>query len=585
MAARSRILFITIAFVVLFVSAVGRLFYLQVIKGAYYKSKALSQQGVSEQILPERGNIYLTTLAGETKSGQVERKDVPIALTRTWYNVWISPKEITPESQEAVVKNLAAVLGLEEKNVRERVFKTDDPYEPLKDKVDKKVIEALEKLNYRGVHWNPFQDRYYPLGEFASQVTGFVSRTNPDGSTTDIKNGQYGLEGFFNSKLKGESGYIAGFKKALGSLILPLSRITKPKKGEDIYLTLDYNIQMTVEKELKKTAEKFNAEGASAIVINPKTGAIMAMAVWPNFDPNKYNEVKNASTFMNSNVQLVFEPGSIFKPITMASALDINVVSPDLKYYDSGEVKVSGFTIRNSTLQSWGEQTMTQVLEKSLNTGVIFVLRRMPQGVWREYVNNFGFAEKTGITLSGEAKGDLSNLKSGIEVDWVTSAFGQGISVTPLAMTNAIAAIANGGELLAPYIISKITAGDEVVFTGERMVKRRVIKPETSKTLTGMLVNVVENGSGKQARIPGYSVAGKTGTAQVAAPSGGYTDKTIHTFVGYSPAYDPAFLMLIKLDNPQGIRFSEGSAAPMFKNVGEFILHYLEVPPDKAITK
>ena len=246
---------------------------------------------------------------------------------------------------------------------------------------------------------------------------------------------------------------------------------------------------------------------------------------------------------------------------------------------------MSGFTIRNSTLQAWGEQTMTQVLEKSLNTGAIFVLRRMPQGVWREYIKNFGFAEKTDISLSGEAKGDINNLNSGVEVDWVSSAFGQGISVTPLAMAGAIGVIANGGELLKPYLVSKIVDGDRVVFEGGKVVKRRVIKDSTSATLTKMLVNVVENGSGRQARIPGYSVAGKTGTAQVAGPTGGYTDKTIHTFVGYSPAYDPKFLMLIRLDNPKGVRFSETSTAPIFRSVGEFILRYFNVRPDKPINR
>jgi cell division protein FtsI/penicillin-binding protein 2 len=292
------------------------------------------------------------------------------------------------------------------------------------------------------------------LGELASQVVGFVGQGgDPD---EKIKSGKYGLEGYFNNNLKGETGYIAGVKKALGSLVLPLSEVVEAKKGQDIYLTIDYNIQLVLERELKNAMDKWSADGANGIVMDPQTGAVLAMATLPNFDPNVYNKVKDISSFLNSNIQLVFEPGSIFKPITMAAAADINVVSPDLTYFDSGEVKVGDHTIRNSTRKAWGEQTMAQVLEKSLNTGVIFVLRRMPPGVWREYVNNFGFGEKTGISLSGEAKGDISNLKSGAEVDWLVSSFGQGVSVTPLAMTSALAAIANGGELLKPYIVDKI---------------------------------------------------------------------------------------------------------------------------------
>ena len=469
----------------------------------------------------------------------------------------------------------------------ERMAKSNDPYEPIKDKVDKQEILELEKLKYKGVHWQAFQDRYYPLGELASQVIGFVGL---NGGDEKIKSGKYGLESYLNNNLKGETGYIAGVKKALGSLVVPLSRVIEAKKGQDIYLTVDYNIQLVLERELKKAMDKWSADGANGIVLNPQTGAVMAMATLPNFDPNAYNKVKNPASFLNSNIQLVFEPGSIFKPITMAAALDINVVSPDLKYFDAGEVKVGDHTIRNSTRQSWGEQTMAQVLEKSLNTGVIFALRRMPQGVWREYVNNFGFGEKTGISLSGEAKGDISNLKSGAEVDWLVSSFGQGVSVTPLAMVSAIAAIANGGELLKPYIVDEIVDNsksiEKVVAQNGRTVKRRVIKQSTSETLTQMLVGVVERGSGRQAKIPGYSVAGKTGTAQVAASNAaGYTDKTIHTFVGYSPAFNPSLVVLVKLDNPQGVEFSEATAAPVFKAVGEFILHYLNVPPDKALAK
>lgn len=573
---RSRILLISILFIVLFLSAWGRLFYLQIFKGKEYSAAAGRQQKISDVILPERGSIYLKT----------SDKAMPLALTRTWYSIWISPKDIAPAEKTSATQKLSELLGADLSILEERINKDNDPYEPIKDKVDKNTVVELQKLGLKGVHWKAFQDRYYPLGEVSASLAGFVGR---DDESVGGKTGQYGLEGYFNNALKGESGYVAGVKKALGSLVLPLSQVVKAKKGEDIYLTIDYNIQLALEKELKNALDKFSAEGASGLVLDPKTGAVLAMASWPSYDPNKYNEVKNVSAFLNPNIQLVFEPGSIFKPITMAAALDINVVSPDLKYNDTGEVNVDGFAIRNSTHEAWGEQTMAQVLEKSLNTGAIFVLRRLPQGVWREYVDNFGFAEKTGITLSGEAKGDIRNLKSGVEIDWLSSSFGQGISVTPLAMTAAITAIANGGELLKPYLVDKImdNSSSEVktVMAGQREARRRVIKESTSRTLTAMLVNVVENGSGRQARIPGYSVAGKTGTAQVAGPSGGYGEKTIHTFVGYSPAFNPSFVMLIKLDNPQGVRFSEATAAPVFKSVGEYILHYLNVPPDKTLLR
>lgn len=582
----NRLLLFTLFFSFLFAVVISRLFYLQVFKGEFYQVKAKRQQSVNDTILPERGNIYISSIGSKSN-------EIPIAITRTWYNVWISPKEIRQEDKNYVSEKLSETLGVDIEIIKERIFKEGDPYEPIKDKVEKDKILSIQDLKLKGVHWEVSQDRYYPLGDFASQIVGFVS----DSGVKDekIKTGKYGLEGYFDDNLKGESGYIAGFKKAIGSLILPLSRVVKAKKGDDIFLTIDYNIQLTLEKELRNAVEKFSAESASAIVIDPKTGAILAMASIPSFDPNEFNKVDDVSVFLNDNIQLVFEPGSIFKPITMATAIDIGAVSPDSTYEDTGEVKVGPDTIRNSEFRKFGIQTMTQVLEKSLNTGIVFALRNIPNNTWREYISNFGFSEKTGITLIGESKGNLSNLKSGVEIDWLTSSFGQGISVTPISIASAISAIANGGELLKPYLVSKVVENNysslgsenkgKVVFVGEKMVKRRVIKKETSEILTKMLLSVVENGTGKQARIPGYSVAGKTGTAQVSGPSGGYTEKTIHTFVGYSPAFDPAFLMLVKIDNPQIVRFSEVTAAPLFKNVGEFILHYMKVPPDKPITE
>jgi len=578
---RVRIFWISLIFIVLFLSAVGRLFYLQIIKGHYYTALAQGQQAVESELEPARGNIYLAL----PKASKLEN-NIPLALTRTWYDVWISPKEILQDEREAISLKLSELLELDLDLIQSRVNKENDPYEPLKNKIDKKVIAQLEVLNYKGVHWSSGQDRYYPLGNFASQLVGFVGRADSFGQddNKEVKIGQYGLEGFYDDNLKGSKGYVAGFKKALGSLILPLSQITKAKKGQDLYLTLDYNIQLTAEEELKKAVEKYQADSASVIVLDAKNGAILAMAAWPGFDPNKYNEVKDPSLFLNPNIQSIFEPGSIFKPITMAAALDINVVSPDLTYQDTGEVKIGPHTIVNSTHKAWGTQTMTQVLEKSLNTGAIFVLRRMPLGVWREYVNKFGLGEKTGIDLAGEVKGDIKNLKSSNEIDWLTSAFGQGVAVTPIEMVSAIGAVANGGELLKPYLVDRIMdENNAVVFKAEKVVKRRVIKLESAQALIKMLMGVVENGSGKQARIPGYSVAGKTGTAQEPSPQGDYSEKTIHTFVGFSPAFDPAFVMLVKLNHPRASAFSEATAAPVFKNIGEFILHYLEVKPDRPI--
>jgi cell division protein FtsI/penicillin-binding protein 2 len=318
--------------------------------------------------------------------------------------------------------------------------------------------------------------------------------------------------------------------------------------------------------------------------MRPSTGEILALAVAPSYNPNEYSK-EDVSVFFNPVVQARFEPGSIFKPITMAAALDTHVISPDLTYVDNGPITVADRVIRNSTGEEYGAQTMTQVLEKSLNTGVVFAVERIPRGKWFEYVERFGFSEKTGIELPGELAGDVRNIAAGGPVERATSAFGQGIAVTPLELIGAIGAIANNGTLMQPYLVHKVVDADGKTTRFERGPEKRrgVVSAETAEAVTKMMVSVVENGGGRRAQIPGYFVAGKTGTAQIPSPSGGYSEDTIHSFVGFAPAFDPEFVMLIKIDRPRGVQFSEASAAPIFKEVGELILHYFGVDPDKHL--
>ncbi|MCH7759589.1 hypothetical protein IID20_04510 [Patescibacteria group bacterium] len=267
----------------------------------------------------------------------------------------------------------------------------------------------------------------------------------------------------------------------------------------------------------------------------------------------------------------------------MAAGLDTGKVEPDSTYIDEGEVKVGPYTIRNSDLQTYGAQTMTQVLENSLNTGMVFVIKRVPPGVWREYLENFGLGEPTGIDLVGEIGGNLQNVRSRGEVEIATSAFGQGIAVTPIGLISAIGAIANQGEWIEPSLVEKISFSDKREEAADSPRKKRVVSKETAETVTGMMVSVVDNGFGRHAGVTGYSVAGKTGTAQIPSPTGGYSDDTIHSFIGFAPAFDPVFVMLIRIDRPKVDRFSDRTAAPVFGKVAEFILHYYNIEPDRPI--
>ncbi|HYE22153.1 MAG TPA: penicillin-binding protein 2, partial [Verrucomicrobiae bacterium] len=359
--------------------------------------------------------------------------------------------------------------------------------------------------------------------------------------------------------------------------------LTPALDGDNIVLTIDPAIQFKSQEVLRAAIESHQAEGGSVIVVNPKTGAILAMANYPEFDPNVYNQVPDISYYSNRSLAIDYEPGSIFKPITMAAALNEGKVTPETTYEDTGEVQLDEFKIKNSDGKAHGIQTMTQVLEQSLNTGMIFAEKEVGHDAFRRYVKDFGFGELVNIELPGEVKGNLDNLTKKHDVFYGTASYGQGITVTPLQMIQAYTALANNGKMMQPYVVSKIIHpnGSEEV-SKPRMVNK-VLEPRTAGQLSSMLVNVVENGHGKRAAVKGYYIAGKTGTAQVANRDRvGYDpNKSIGSFIGYGPVDNPAFLMLVRIDNPKDVKFAESTAAPAFGEIAGFILNYMQIPPSR----
>ncbi len=408
--------------------------------------------------------------------------------------------------------------------------------------------------------------RFYPEGGLASSVAGFL------GFQDKIRKGQYGLEEYYEPWLSGQ----VGFKNFLSQVGFGSST----NQGSSLISTIDKNIQFFAETKLKELVEKWQALAGSVIIQDPKTGAILAMADYPNFDPNKYFNY-SLEEFINPNIQNPFEPGSSFKTITMAIALEAGAVTPGTRYFDSGEVKILSATIRNYDLKSHGWQTMTEVLEKSINTGAIFAMRRVGQDKFLEYLEKFEFGNKTDIDLAGEADGNIKNLYTKREINFATASFGQGIAVTPLQLVNAYSAIANEGKLMRPYVIEKIIkpSGESVAIKPE--VIGEPISSETAKTLTSMLVSAIDNGSIKKARVSGYEIAGKTGTAQEAKPEGGYSDFFIHNLVGFGPAQDPRWTILVKLDRPKGVETAAVSLADTFGDIARFLVNYYGIPPSE----
>ena len=324
----------------------------------------------------------------------------------------------------------------------------------------------------------------------------------------------------------------------------------------------------------------------TALVMDPITGKILAMANAPDFDPNKYAETEDYGLFLNPAVSSTYEPGSIMKPIAMAIGIDEKKVSPMTEYVDTGSVTESGYTVRNSEGKVYGRSTMTKVLEDSINTGMIFVERSVGHKVFAERLRRFGFGEKTGVKLPAESGGDLHNLNDfRIGIQFYTAAYGQGITVTPLQMVSAYAALANGGVLMRPQIAESIGHADGQVEMIQPEEIRRVISKETSEAIGHMLRSVVVNGHGKRADVPGYEVVGKTGTAQVAkTDGGGYEEgKTIGSFAGYAPRENPRFVVLIKVDNPKDVQWAESSAAPAFSQLMRFLLEYARIEPTEPL--
>ena len=350
-------------------------------------------------------------------------------------------------------------------------------------------------------------------------------------------------------------------------------------------------MQFEVEKILKRAMEKFSADSGTVIVMDSKTGKILAMANQPSFDPNDFSKTEDISTFSNPAISESYESGSVFKAFTEAIGLDTGKISPTSTYVDTGIVSEAGYSIRNSDLKANGLQTMTQVLEKSLNTGVIYIEKLVGNKLFADYVKRFGFGQKTGIDLPGELAGNTVNLNdSKTTINFFTAAFGQGIAVTPLQLAAGYGALANSGMLMKPQIIDKIQYADGRIEQIEPQEVRQVVSKATADQMGSMLRSVVTDGHGKRADVPGYLVGGKTGTAQVAKTgSKGYeVGMNIGSFGGYAPinsaANDPQFVVLVKIVNPKGVEWAESSAAPTFGQVMKFLLEYYKVRPTEDPT-
>ena len=524
-----------------FLGLVAHLYSLQIQQGGVYAARAASQYQSSGARALRRGTIYFTDKEGSLVSA-VLNKEYKIAFA--------VPTEI--QDVEEAAQNLSNILNLDIVDLRRRLSKAHDTYELLATKLDDATIARLLEAHIPGVYLKNQDFRFYPFHALASHLVGFVG---PSGTDGDLR-GRYGIEARYDAELSGRTQAGIGGASSF-----------EQSEGSDIPLTIDRNIQFVAEDVLKKLVADHEATGGVVIVEEPKTGKILALGAYPDFDPNTYGS-SPVSHFLDPAVEAVYEPGSVFKVLTMAAGIDAGKITPETTYTDTGSLTLNGKTIQDWDKKAHGLTTMTGVIENSLNLGAAFAEKTMGHEIFLSYLKKFGMEDKTDIGLPGEVVGSLQSLKKDVrDINFATASFGQGVSVTPLRLIETISAIANNGIMMKPYIRSD-EMPEEV---------RAVITPETARTVTGMMVNAVKKNF--IAQIPHYTVAGKTGTAQIPG-HGGYTDEYIHTYVGFAPAYDPRFTVLIKLDKPRGSPLAGVTVVPAFREIAQFLLNYYSVPPD-----
>ena len=565
----ARVAFVFVCFLSVGVGLLWQLYRIQVRDHTLWSDQAKKQRLSTFDLKAERGEIFLHD----------NGEPYPLAVNREYMAAYVVPREVRDAKE--VARELSAILGKDESEILLKLSDPTDPFEMIKRRLSDDEVGRIRTLSLKGVSLLPEKYRYYPAGSLASHVVGFAGLGEQGGA------GGYGVEASFDSELKGKPARVHEERDAGGRWIsLSNSRSDVPDHGDILTLTIDRVIQHETEKVVQEYREKHGADSMTALVMDPITGKILAMANAPDFDPNKYAETEDYGLFLNPAVSSTYEPGSIMKPIAMAIGIDEKKVSPTTEYVDTGSVTESGYTVKNSEEKVYGRSTMTKVLEDSINTGMIFVERSVGHKVFAERLRRFGFGEKTGVRLPAESGGDLHNLNDfRIGIQFYTAAYGQGITVTPLQMVSAYAALANGGILMRPQIVESIGHADGEVEMIQPEEIRRVISKETSEAIGHMLRSVVVNGHGKRADVPGYEVVGKTGTAQVAkTDGGGYEEgKTIGSFAGYAPRENPRFVVLMKVDNPKDVQWAESSAAPAFGQLMRFLLEYARIEPTEPL--
>ena len=576
----NRLKILQIIIIAVALSIIARLFYWQFLANIPSQSSSYSQE---IKLPASRGQIFASD-------------NFPLATNQEEFLIYAKPKEIDKESDlakkiapflisekyataganllEEQKKQKETEIGKKEEEITQKIKNKNLLWVQIGRKVPKNIKNKLDELKIKGLGFERDEKRFYPEASMAAHLLGFVG-SDKFGDDT----GYFGLEGFFDEKLKGKSGKLGLDKDPFGFPILVSKyRTVEPKEGESLILTIDRTIQYIVEQKLKAATEKYGAKQGTVIVSQPQTGQILAMATYPSYDPNLFTEF-NEKDYKNPAVADTYEPGSTFKLITIAAALDTAVVSPQTKCeVCSGPRQIGGYEISTWNKKYYPNSTITEVIQHSDNVGMTFVAEKLGTDKLFDYIQKFGFDKNTGIELQEETTGVIRDKEQWRQIDLATASFGQGLAVTPIQMVQTVQTIANGGKQIPPRLVKAVIEKDKQKPV-KQPAEKQLISQKTAAQITEMMVNAVENGEARAFKPKGYRIAGKTGTAQI--PLAGHYDpeKTIASFVGFAPAQNPRFVMLVRFTEPSSSIFGSETAAPTFFEIAKEIFSYLAISP------
>ncbi|MGI6452919.1 MAG: stage V sporulation protein D [Syntrophomonadaceae bacterium] len=556
---RKRIATLFLLFFVVFFSLIGRIFWVQFVRGAELSEKAMQNRTRDVPVESKRGTIY-------------DRNGKELALSISADSIYAIPAEVLYSGkEEEIAAKLAEVLNMDEEKLLQRITRQSS-FEWIVRQVEPEISQKIREMDLPGISLTEESRRYYPKGTLASHILGISGVDNT---------GLEGIDHYYNELVGGTKGRIIIEHDAANRPIPEaIHSFVPPVDGANLILTLDETIQYITERELDKVFQERGAKAAAAIVMDPSTGEILAMASRPTFDPNHFSDYPDKNR-RNFAINDVYEPGSTMKITTAAMAIEEKVVNNDSQFFCPGYVKVGKETIRCNNSNPHGSQTFKEVVENSCNAGFVNIGLELGIENYYKYINDFGFGRPTGIDLPGEAAGILVPKDRAKQIDLGTMSMGQANAVTPIQLLTAVCAVANQGELMKPHIVNKIIDNEgNIIKEIKPEVVRRVVSEKTANELCLVLEGVVRDGTGKNAYIEGYRVAGKTGTAQKISPAGGYmANEYVASFIGFAPAHDPKLACIVVVDAPQGYPYYGGwVAAPVFREIMKDSLKYLEVP-------